>query len=89
MARLGAGRLAVCLAVPGRVVALVDEDGLRFAQVEFGGVRRRICVETLDAVALGEWLLVHAGIALARIDAEAAAEALALLADSAREPEAR
>jgi hydrogenase expression/formation protein HypC len=72
----------VCLAVPGRVVALAEEDGLRLARVDFGGVRKRVCVETLDDVAPGDWLLVHAGIALQRIDAEAALAALALLAEA-------
>jgi hydrogenase expression/formation protein HypC len=72
----------VCLAVPGRVCALHDEDGLRLATVDFGGVRKRICVETLPDVAPGAWVLVHAGIALQQIDAEAAAESLRLLAEA-------
>jgi hydrogenase expression/formation protein HypC len=72
----------MCLAVPGRVCALHDEDGLRLATVEFGGVRKRVCVETLPDVALGAWVLVHAGIALQQIDAEAAAESLRLLAEA-------
>ena len=73
----------MCLAVPGRVLALLDEDGLRLAQVEFGGVRKRICVETLSEIGVGEWLLAHAGIALQRIDADAAEAALAELARAA------
>ena len=72
----------MCLAVPGRVCALHDEDGLRLATVEFGGVRKRVCVETLPDVALGAWVLVHAGIALQQIDADAAAESLRLLAEA-------
>ena len=72
----------MCLAVPGRVCALHDEDGLRLATVDFGGVRKRVCVETLPDVALGAWVLVHAGIALQQIDAEAAAESLRLLAEA-------
>ncbi|MCX5737662.1 MAG: HypC/HybG/HupF family hydrogenase formation chaperone, partial [Proteobacteria bacterium] len=46
----------MCLAVPGKVCALHDEDGLRLATVDFGGVRKRICVETLPDVALGAWV---------------------------------
>jgi len=80
----------VCLAVPGQVCALHDEDGVRLAMVEFGGVRKRICVETLPDVALGAWVLVHAGIALQQIDADAAADSLRLLADAtARSEEPR
>jgi len=72
----------VCLAVPGRVDALVLEDGLRFAVVDFAGVRRRVCIETLPQVAPGAWVLVHAGVALQELDADAASEALRLLAEA-------
>lgn len=82
MARVGerSRGLAMCLAVPGRVLALLDEDGLRVANVEFGGVRKRICVETLAEVAPGDWVLAHAGVALQRIDADAARASLDALA---------
>ena len=72
----------MCLAVPGRVDALVLEDGLRFAVVDFAGVRRRVCIETLPQVAPGAWVLVHAGVALQELDADAASEALRLLAEA-------
>ena len=78
----------MCLAVPGQICALHDADGLRLATVEFGGVRKRICVETLPDVALGAWVLVHAGIALQQIDADAAAESLRLLAEATSRSEA-
>jgi hydrogenase expression/formation protein HypC len=78
----------MCLAVPGKVCALHDEDGLRVATVDFGGVRKRICVETLPDVALGAWVLVHAGIALQQIDADAAAESLRLLVEATSRSEA-
>ena len=74
----------MCLAVPGRVGELVDEAGLRFAVVDFAGVRRRICIETLPDVVPGSWVLVHAGIALQELDAEAATQALQLLAEAAK-----
>ncbi|RIL03902.1 MAG: HypC/HybG/HupF family hydrogenase formation chaperone [Proteobacteria bacterium] len=70
----------MCLAVPGRVCERHEEAGLRLATVDFGGVRKRVCVETLPDVAVGAWVLVHAGIALQEIDAAAAAESLRALA---------
>jgi hydrogenase expression/formation protein HypC len=73
----------VCLAVPGRVTELYEEDGLRMARVDFSGVRMRVCVETLPEAEPGAWLLVHAGVALQRLDAAAAEEGLALLAQAA------
>jgi hydrogenase expression/formation protein HypC len=73
----------VCLAVPGRVAAVFEEDGLRMARVEFGGVRVRVCLETLPEAEVGTWVLVHAGVALQRLDEAAAAASLALLAEAA------
>jgi len=73
----------VCLAVPGRVVEIYEEDGLRMARVDFAGVRLRVCLETLPEAEVGAWLLVHAGVALQRLDADAAEAGLALLAEAA------
>jgi hydrogenase expression/formation protein HypC len=72
----------VCLAVPGRVASLYEEGGLRMAQVDFGGVRVRVCLETLPETEVGTWLLVHAGVALQRLDPEAAEASLALLSEA-------
>ena len=74
----------MCLAVPGRVERVFDDAGLRMARVDFGGVRKDVCVETLADVAAGEWVLVHAGVALQTLDPQAAAESLRLLAEAAR-----
>jgi hydrogenase expression/formation protein HypC len=70
----------MCLAVPGRIVEVWDDSGLRMARVDFGGVRRPVCLETLPEARPGAWVLVHAGVALQTLDAEAAAESLRLLA---------
>ncbi|MDR1768996.1 MAG: HypC/HybG/HupF family hydrogenase formation chaperone [Propionibacteriaceae bacterium] len=61
----------MCLGIPGEVVALIDQD---LATVAVNGVRRDISVSLLDDVAVGDWVLVHVGFALSKIDqAEAAA----------------
>jgi hydrogenase expression/formation protein HypC len=62
----------MCLAVPGRIDEVVDEDGLRLARVDFGGVWKRVCLETLPEARVGEWILVHAGFALQTVDEAAA-----------------
>ena len=67
----------MCLAVPGRVLDLQDGHGLRTARVDFGGVRKRVCVETVPDVSPGDWILVHAGFALQIVDEDAAGEVLA------------
>ena len=74
----------MCLAVPGRVESLYEDAGLRMARIDFGGVRKGVCVETLAEIAPGEWVLVHAGVALQTLDTQAAAESLRLLAEAAR-----
>jgi hydrogenase expression/formation protein HypC len=68
----------MCLAIPGQVVAVVDED-LRLATVEVAGVRRTINIGLFDDVGVGDWVLVHVGFAISVIDEAEAAATLALL----------
>ena len=68
----------MCLAIPGRIVEMVDEAG-DIAKVEVGGVRRNINVALLDAVSVGDYVLIHVGFALSKIDEHEAAETLRLL----------
>jgi len=71
----------MCLAIPGQVVEVVDEER-RLARVDVAGVRRVINVGLLDgaqAVGPGDWVLIHVGFALSRIDEDEAHATLALL----------
>jgi hydrogenase expression/formation protein HypC len=69
----------MCLGIPAEIVAVVDEER-RLAKVELGGVRRVVSTALLDCEPRpGEWVLVHVGFALDRIDEEQARETLALL----------
>ena len=68
----------MCLAVPGQIVEVVDES-LGLAKVEIAGVRRKVNVGLIDASAPGDWVLVHVGFAIARVDEEEARATLALL----------
>jgi hydrogenase expression/formation protein HypC len=58
----------VCLAVPGRLAAIVTEDGLCMGIVDFGGVRRKVCLEGVLEARVDDWLLVHVGFALRVLD---------------------
>jgi hydrogenase expression/formation protein HypC len=72
----------MCLGVPGRVidVQLHAEGGdLPTAVVDFGGVRRSVCVLHVPDVKAGEYVMVHVGFALARIDEAEAARIFAML----------
>jgi hydrogenase expression/formation protein HypC len=64
----------MCLAVPGRVVALEGTMG----RVDFGGVQRDLCMDLLPEVEEGSWVLAHAGFAIQILDEEEAQKTLAL-----------
>lgn len=70
----------MCLAIPGRVVAWIDRDPLfASAEVEFEGIRRRCHMACLPEAEPGDYVIVHAGIAISRVDEAAAHRALAEL----------
>jgi hydrogenase expression/formation protein HypC len=70
----------VCLAVPGRVVALGERDGTSMAEVDFGGVRKEVCLQYIPDAAVGEYVIVHVGFAIQRLDEQSARESLAAFA---------
>ena len=69
----------MCLAVPGKIIELRDSAGVRMAQVDFGGIRREACLEYLPEAGVGDYVLVHVGFAISRVDAEEAARTYAVL----------
>jgi hydrogenase expression/formation protein HypC len=66
----------MCLAVPGRVISLATRDDTRMAEVDFGGVRKEVCLEYLPEVSMGDYVIVHVGFAIQRLDEESALETL-------------
>lgn len=69
----------MCLGVPGLVVSRAVEDGLLMGRVDFGGVSRKVCLEHVQDVAPGDYVLVHVGFALSCIDAAEAHKIFELL----------
>ena len=69
----------MCLVVPGRVVAIEGEGELRMGRVDFAGVQRQACLAYVPEVQLGDYVLVHVGFAISRIDEQQAMETLAAL----------
>ena len=62
----------MCLAIPGKVIETFEADGMKAAKVSFGGMVKQVCLEyTPDAVP-GDYVLVHVGFALSRVDPEEA-----------------
>jgi hydrogenase expression/formation protein HypC len=73
----------MCLGIPAQIVGFVDrEAGL--ATAEISGVRRTVSVALLEDPEVGDWVLVHVGFALARIDEEQARETIVLLEQMGR-----
>ncbi len=71
----------MCLGVPGQVIELFDEDGLRMGVVDFAGIRRRACLAYAPEVLLGDYVIVHVGFAISIVDQDEAARSYALLAE--------
>jgi hydrogenase expression/formation protein HypC len=72
----------MCLAIPGQVMEVVDEDN-RLARVEVAGVQRNVNIGLLDtngdAAGPGDWVLIHVGFAMSKVDEEEAHATLRLL----------
>ena len=70
----------MCLAVPGKVVTIDKSNPeLKMAKVSFGGVLKEVCVQWLPDVKIGDYVLVHVGFALNKIDEKDAEETLRIL----------
>ncbi|MEB3270448.1 MAG: HypC/HybG/HupF family hydrogenase formation chaperone [Synechococcus sp.] len=70
----------MCLAVPGRIIAIHQQDPTpagsgqdplwRLAEVDFGGVRQQVSLACLSEARVGDQVLVHVGVAIARVDGD-------------------
>jgi hydrogenase expression/formation protein HypC len=69
----------MCLAIPARVVEIAAEDQ---AVVDLGGVRKEISLALVEDVKLGDYVIVHVGYALTRLDPDEAEKTLALMAEA-------
>jgi hydrogenase expression/formation protein HypC len=67
----------MCLAIPGRVLSIADVDDTLMAEVDFGTVRKQVCMHYIPDVKVGEYVVVHVGFAIQRLDEESALETLA------------
>ncbi|SNT04552.1 HypC/HybG/HupF family hydrogenase formation chaperone [Rhodococcoides kyotonense] len=67
----------MCLAVPGKIVRVFDRDGTTMADVDFGGIRKQVCLHYIPDASEGEYVVVHVGFAIQRLDEESAKATLA------------
>jgi len=71
----------MCLAIPGKVIEVFEDRGLRMARVDFVGTVRKVCLEHLAEAGPGDYVLVHVGFALSRVDPEEAERTYQFLAE--------
>jgi len=67
----------MCLAVPGRVVSIAEVDQTLMAEVDFGTIRKQVCLEYIPDVKVDEYVVVHVGFAIQRLDEKSAQDTLA------------
>jgi len=73
----------MCLGVPGKITEIYLRNALRMCKVDFGGVVREVCIETLPEAKVGDYTIVHAGFALNLLSEQDAQETLEILREMA------
>ncbi len=74
----------MCLGVPGLITEIHQQDGLKMASVDFGGVARDVCIDYVPEASVGDYCLVHVGFALNLLSTAEAEETLSMLNEIAR-----
>ncbi len=69
----------MCLAVPGKILDTEERNGSRIARVQFGGITRQAYLDFVPDAAVGDYVMVHVGFAISRVDAEEAERTYRLL----------
>lgn len=66
----------MCLAIPGQIVDVRDDNGIQMGTVDFGGVRKEVCLAYLPDIQPGQYAIVHVGFAISLVDEAAAMKTL-------------
>jgi len=69
----------MCLAIPGRILEISNQDGWRAGRVEFGGIVNQVCLNFVPEANVGDYVVVHVGFALSRVNREEAERTYELL----------
>jgi len=68
----------MCLGIPGKVIEIRDEGGLAMGRVDFGGVRKEVCLAYVPEARVGDYVIIHVGFAISMVDEEEALRTLEL-----------
>lgn len=74
----------MCLSLPGKILSIDTSSELRMAEVDFGGVKRDVCVEWVPEANVGDYVLAHVGTALTVLDEQSALESISALTELGR-----
>ncbi|MEO0255512.1 MAG: HypC/HybG/HupF family hydrogenase formation chaperone [candidate division WOR-3 bacterium] len=66
----------MCLGIPGKIINIYEKDGSKFAKVEFGGIKREVCIDLTPEAKEGDYVIVHVGFAIQILDKKEAEESL-------------
>ncbi len=69
----------MCLAIPGKILEIRQDSNPLMGKVSFGGIQKEICLEWIPDAKVGEYVIVHVGFALSKLDEEEALETLRLI----------
>lgn len=69
----------MCLAVPGRILEVKEHNGNRVAKIQFGGITREAFLNFVPEAGVGDYVMVHVGFAISRVDAQEAERTYRLL----------
>ena len=69
----------MCLAIPGKIVSVEEANGLRSARIQFGGIVRQASLDFVPEAQIGDYVMVHVGYAISRVDAAEAERTYQLL----------
>jgi hydrogenase expression/formation protein HypC len=75
----------MCLAIPGQIMSVHQEADPRMAKVSFGGVLKEVCLDLVPEAVPGDYVVVHVGFALSRLDEQEALETIRMLKEMGEE----
>jgi hydrogenase expression/formation protein HypC len=69
----------MCLAIPGKILESEEQNGLRIGRVQFGGITRKVSLYFVPEAQVGDYVMVHVGFAISRVDSDEAERTYRLL----------
>jgi hydrogenase expression/formation protein HypC len=69
----------MCLGIPGRVTETYEQNGVLMGKIDFGGLKKEVCLAYIPDIEIGDYAIVHVGFAITKLDEQAALATLDLL----------